>query len=609
MEMHRFMYEEQDFEQAYQIFEFGANADPYAKLQLEEPLARDMDLVTLNHGRPLVAVGLNNEQPTPQPVVLYISATVSKNSQTLFVMYNDTDDDGLGLRPSCRVRRPGQATTTTTTNTEGCLASSGGLVIAEYGAVNYHYDIDKDNKFWSSLYGFSEHEAERMFHCKDKCPYPEYEKFYQYYGQMDYGAVWLKAALKGQSTADGDLKFQHGQEDFSKLAEPGRMAAVETAAVTMSVRTHINRIMTEWAVDVCWKQECQVDGTSCPTVAEAWDQAVSLFVGSLVQPDETQPGGYESGHLYYGMADELCQDFATCGPNGNDIEGTSAVNLVVIQLFQTGRLLLEKGACSTAELTYGQIIHLMTVPLIQGTLRSAYRLQYTHKGDPKEQGRGVAYMASLLPDLYSCSPQDADKVYNELSILSTAKKAPDFGIIKEAIERNYRCMMVTCEDVGGLYDDAHDRYRDGASPCGSRRARQRSGHRKKRGSSSGQHGLSGFLGTLGQVFVMGTVFVAVVFLAFQRREQWGPALSSRADILLSRVWGARPVRYHEVRTHSLQLRSQGSDLSESYRSYGVEDDIDDFALSNRNSNNLGDDDGADNSQSSTDYRDIEDELL
>jgi hypothetical protein len=582
--------EQQDFDQAENVFKMGFHADPYAKLQLEEPVAHDF---SSDDGRPLVALGMNDQH---EPVSLFISQGIKKNSLTIFVMYNETTTSSATDDNEKGSARPCHAGGRTNPTTEGCLASTGGLIIADYGAVNYHYTVDEDNRFWSSLFGFSEHEAERMFHCKDKCPYPEYEKFYRYYGQLDYGALWMEAALKGHSTAQGNLKFQHGQEDFSKLNGRGRMVAVETAAVTMNVRTHTNRIMTEWAIDACRKQECHVEGRTCPAVAEAWDHAVSLYVGSLVQPNEELPGGYESGHLYYGMADELCQDFATCGPNGDDIEGTSAVNHAIIQQFQTGRVLLEKGTCSTAELTYGQIVHLMTVPLIQGALRSAYRLQFTHKGDQEEQGRAVAYMASILPDLYSCSHQDADTVYNEMSISSG--KIPDFSKVKQAFERNYQCMIVTCEDVGGLYDLDKDQYFHGASPCGIRRTRQRGG--KKAGHNSG------LLGLAGQLFVVGSVAVAGVLLAVQR-ERWVPALSSRADVLLSRVVGSRPVRYHEVHSHTLQLQPQpqGRDLSESYRSYGVEDEI------NGSYRSGSEYEMADHSESSTDYQgmDQEDDLL
>lgn len=642
--------EEEDFEEAEQVFQYGSNAEPYATLQLDAPIkdhgdfhfddGHDPTTTTtdlLPRRRPLVVLGMTEHQ---EPVSMFIrspSSALKSNSLKLFVMYNETSSTGMNNGNGDDHDHVCHVGLRTNPVTNGCLASSGGLIVEGYGAVNYHYNMAQDNGFGSSLFGFSEHEAERMFHCKDKCPYPEYEKFYRYYGQMDYGAIWMKAALKGQSTSasgqssssSSPFTFVHGQEDFSKLPPQGRRVAVITAAVTMNVRTHVNRIMTEWAIDACRKQqqeqerECTSTESCFDAVAESWDQAVSLYVGSLVKGDDGDHGDEDheddndssssssSGHLYYGMADELCRDFATCGPNGDALQGTSAVNHDIIPQFQTGRVLLEKGSCSAAELTYGRIIHLMTVPLIQGALRSAFRLQFsaTHKGDPEEQGRAVAFMASILPDLYSCSPQDADIVYGELN-LSSGKTTPDFFKVKEAFERNYMCMAVTCEDVGGLYDHETDRYYDGASPCGKRRTRQ-SG-RKKRGRGSADHQSNSTTSLIIQVFVIGSVAMAVVLLAVQQRERWVPVLSSRADVLLSRVMGARPVRYHEVHSHSLQLQpttttQEGTaELSDSYRSYGVVEEEDDIIGGSYRSGG-GAYEMADQSDSSTDYHDIQDD--
>ncbi len=551
LEMHSLM-AKGDFDQAMQVFKRGANADPYAKLHLEAPLLQDMSPTSST--RPLIALGMNDQQ---EPVMLHLRATTTKGASTLFVMYNETTSN-------CRVGARMNPTM------EACLASTGGIVIENYGAFNYYYDKMQDNMFWSSLYGFSEHQAEQMFQCRDKCPYPEYEKFYKYYGQLDYGALWMTAALKGESTANGPLTFEHGQEDFSKLSASGRMAAVETAAVTMNIRTHVNRIMTEWAIEAC--RHCDED--QCSHVEIAWDQAVAHFVGSLVQPNEEHPGGFESGNLFYGLADELCQDFATCGMNGVDLEGTAAVNHEILQQFQAGRVLLEKKSCAMADLMYGQIVHLMTVPLIQGTLRSAYRLANTHKGDSEEQGRGVAFMASILPDLYSCNKQDADVIYNELNL--SGGKIPDFGTVKEAFERNYQCLSISCEDVGGLYDAKNARYVDSGSPCGKRRARQ---HERPRNEGSGQSKL------LAQVILVGSVAMVVILLTLNR-ARWVPVVSSRADLFLSRFG----TRYQHVSLQSLQ----NSNSLHMTPLYALETDVDPcYEMT------------GDHSESSSDYHDME----
>jgi hypothetical protein len=539
-----------DYENAYNIFRLGAHADPYAVLRLEDALTKDFQPTNIGMGSSthLVAYGMNNDNDV---VPLRVSASSRKGTSSIYVAYvNETNCHVAGHQTPVK---------------QGCLASKGGLIVEGYGALNYRYNVDTDNLYRSSLYGFSEHEAEAMFHCRYKCPFPEYEKFYKYYGQMDYGAIWMTAALKGRSTSEGGMTFQHGSEDFGQLTEEGRRVAVETGAVTMNVRTHVNRIMTEWAVDGC--RRCTE--THCPEAVTAWDQAVAQYTGSLVQANLEQPGGYDSGLLFYGLADELCKDFATCGINGDDVEGTAAVNRDLIQQFQSGRIFLQKNNCDMADLVYGKIVHLMTVPLIQGTLRSAYRLQYTHQGDIEEKGRAVAFMASILPDLYSCSLSDADIVYNELNLL--ADKTPDFDTIKAAFERNYVCLSISCDNVGGLVDDSGVAYANGANPCGYRRTSQRT--RDPRGQTS--TGAAG--GALRQLLiVISAVSVGIALTVY--RGRWIPVVSSRVDIFLSQFSSQRThSQYHAVRVFPPDFSGSHSefdpDQSESSTDY-LEDGFD-----------------------------------
>ena len=41
----------------------------------------------------------------------------------------------------------------------------------------------------------------------------------------------------------------------------------------------------------------------------------------------------------------------------------------------------------------------------------------------------------------------------------------DFAAVKKAFERNYACMEVRCEDIGGLWFAASEDYYEGAEPC------------------------------------------------------------------------------------------------------------------------------------------------
>ena len=67
-----------------------------------------------------------------------------------------------------------------------------------------------------------------------------------------------------------------------------------------------------------------------------------------------------------------CNNFGTCTGMG----GISQVNHELFEaggLFPQGRDLLHEGKCSEVRAVVDQIVSLMTVPLVQGTLRYAYK--------------------------------------------------------------------------------------------------------------------------------------------------------------------------------------------------------------------------------------------
>ena len=73
----------------------------------------------------------------------------------------------------------------------------------------------------------------------------------------------------------------------------------------------------------------------------------------------------------YRLAEKRCANFGTCGPSGTATSGTASVNLALFPLFAEGARLLERGECSLVRPIVDQIVSLMTVPLVQGSLRYA----------------------------------------------------------------------------------------------------------------------------------------------------------------------------------------------------------------------------------------------
>ena len=105
--------------------------------------------------------------------------------------------------------------------------------------------------------------------------------------------------------------------------------------------------------------------------------------------------------------------------------------------------------------------NLMRIPLIQGTMRYAYKVDKLG-GLEKEKAEGYTFAAAVLPALHFCSAADATIVYDNIKQGATSTS---HAAVKTAFERNYACLGITCADVGGLWNSGLIDYYDGATPC------------------------------------------------------------------------------------------------------------------------------------------------
>jgi len=420
------------FEAALRIYNEGAHSGSIAKLTLTEPLGAVLsvdDLVLGFTEDGLVEVRArsvaNYPKDTTQILVRY-EVTSEQASYSKCVV-------GANLNPIL----------------DGCFGSSGPLVVDGFDEpLSYSYDQITDNTIERSIAKFSREAEISLGLCAKHCPKADYEKFRDYYGDGDYADQWVQAA----STA-GKTTFLNGDADFSDLDLEGRYVSIVKATQTMALWMWVLRSM-ETALDGCEDPETQLWSI------HYWDQAVAYYSGSL-----EGPSGQGEGVLSFDLADIRCLDFKTCGPNGDSTVGTSYVNLQIIPHFQQGGRDLKNGDCDGARSRKQRIIELMTVPLIQATLRYAY-LRSLVPTVGRYIGESATLAASVLPIIHACEgngPQDAEIIYNNLNTGSTMV---DFGQVKAAFERNYGCLNIVCEEVGGYWDPAENNYRDGAQPCG-----------------------------------------------------------------------------------------------------------------------------------------------
>jgi len=235
----------------------------------------------------------------------------------------------------------------------------------------------------------------------------------------------------------------------------------------------------------------------------AWDQAVALYTGSLERED-----GSGDGVLLYGLADEMCSNFRTCGREHEEAEGTSSVNIRIFRMFKLGQERLLGELCDEVQNYKVFVVQMMKVPLVQATLLSAYNRGHNHPADIEEAeneiAQGAAFAATVLPFVHACSPDDAQIIYDQMV---PTGKPPDYRTVKHAFERNYECMGITCLEVGGIWKDG--KYVKHTEPC-----------KDKRKSSLPKHHKTSILALL-LVFAMlyGMYYAAKKGFAEQKSEQ------------------------------------------------------------------------------------------
>lgn len=286
-----------------------------------------------------------------------------------------------------------------------------------------------------------------MYRCEN-CPYRTFEKFREYYGFFDYADKWVNAAFKGEGT-----NFQRGNANFVRYGFKGKAEAIKKATAYMSVWMYVIREMED-ALDGC-TYDCKKTGCNDDQV-RAWDEAVAFYTGSLEGTD-----GMGSGKLLHALADKRCKDFKTCGSLANTVEGSSHVNQEIFRYFTLGSRMIAQAKCEDARGYKERIENMMTVPLIQGTLRYAYITDTDPNAGEKAEAEGATFAAAILPIVNDCDDEAADVVYENMK---TQKQGADFLAVKKALESVYECMGVRGKDVGGLWDETQGDYYPGAKP-------------------------------------------------------------------------------------------------------------------------------------------------
>ena len=211
------------------------------------------------------------------------------------------------------------------------------------------------------------------------------------------------------------------------------------------------------------------------TQVHAWDEGVAFYIGSLMEQGYLSGAATDSSYVMselpdkgvqpYTLANKRCENFRTCGVQGNALNGEAKVNIDLYDLFHEGQYELLTGDCGAVVPIKNRIVSKMTVPLIQGTIRYAWKNGVLNEG-AEARAEGAIFAAGVLPQIHACDPDAAKIIYDNVNLNT---KSTNFTAVKLAFEGCYAAMNVTCEEVGGLWYDTKDTYyKEGehdASPC------------------------------------------------------------------------------------------------------------------------------------------------
>lgn len=282
--------------------------------------------------------------------------------------------------------------------------------------------------------------TETSYWC-DSCNSDDFNRFYNLYGEHDYADKWFEAARLGRSTS-----YFFGNGDFRSFGIEGKLEAMTTATLALHVWMHVIFLLED-SVGKCRSKYGDLGISS-------WDKAVAYYTGSLEGPESD---ANQEGFLLKQLANKFCRTFKTCGAKGNKLSGDAYVNIEVLDAFKDGLNALKDGRCSSAETHKDYIAEMMRVPLVQGVLINSYAQQLAPQRTEKAEAAGATFLAAVVPFVYSCNPTDAAKLV-ELMGASSFRGNTDFPQVKAILEQNYKCMRISCSDVGGIWNENSNDY-------------------------------------------------------------------------------------------------------------------------------------------------------
>lgn len=426
---------QEELGKAWSVYVNGAYSETYAFLELDNPIEWSVP-----PGATLHAQANNGQQ------VKVIAYGDMAEGETLFKIRYKEDQAtcNVGGLPSDMI------------TTDGCLVTPGFLRVENYEKLlQFTYDDVQGNacEYTIAQQSFLASESWRVQRNPMNSYYDSFSKFVDFYGTPAFANLINEAAEQQKQ-----FQFKNGYFDFTSADEKTNSDSFQLTTSYVVLGLSVIRELEE-AVLAC-KGECSLTG-KCDETAEAIesiDDAVAFYVGHSQEEEE-------EGRLLYGLANQMCKYFKTCGENGDSTEGVAKSNLDLFDLFNEMKDHLANGKCGEARRTKNKAVNLVTLPLVQGFLFSAYRRDHEDSYPEYTKEDTAPFAAAVFPMLNACGMEEAGTIEFDFAPGKEKHIREKLNKVVHAIEDYYYCMDICCADIGGLWDEDKQEYHKNSAPC------------------------------------------------------------------------------------------------------------------------------------------------
>merc|ERR1719389_585584 len=420
-----------DYEKAKNIYSLGGNSGGYAEITLTTGLAGA-------HAKGLVV-----SQGTKTGTLKSAAAAGATMIKVSYPTPSTCKDGGYTANAD-----GANSDTSLHAITTGCFTVAGGAITVDGTDVGVPAANGVVNKY-RTLKGFSTQAQAKMQ------SWGTYQIYKGYYNEFDYAHQYVMDALGYSGSGTGAA----GTGIFANQGDNGRTQGVKKGSAYMNVWMYVIHEIED-AISDCTSactnpgaQDCNADPV------HAIDEVAAFYSGSLEGSGAT---GNTAGKLIFRLAEKRCLNFGTCNPGAQ-----AKANQMIMAKLQEAQTELKNARCSNVPALRESITSLMSIPLVQGSLRYAWKVAEDPGAGETEKAEGAVFSAAILPRISACDTAKAKIISDNMKIDATTHMSAGFTAVKEAFEATYECLGITCEDIGGLLVSAVEPgvYKDKAAPC------------------------------------------------------------------------------------------------------------------------------------------------